>query len=71
MLKEAEEVSKDEEAPATPASAGPRKKAKTKIGNKYKKKKGKKSTGKGGKDDEEGYEVCSQLILFYYIQHFS
>jgi hypothetical protein len=65
MLKEAEEVSKDEEAPATPASVGPRKKAKTKIGNKYKKKKSKKATGKfPGKEDEEGYEVVNVQLPF-------
>ncbi|ODM89703.1 Chromodomain-helicase-DNA-binding protein Mi-2 [Orchesella cincta] len=61
MLKEAEEVSKDEEVQSV-KEAGPRKKAKTKIGNKYKKKKKTKTTSKfpGGKDDEEGFETDHQ-----------
>lgn len=56
MLKEAEEVeeiSKEEEAPSTPASVGPRKKAKTKIGNKYKKKSKGKKNATGKNEDEE------------------
>lgn len=53
MLKEAEEVSKEEEAPSTPASVGPRKKAKTKIGNKYRKKGKGKKPGAGKNEDEE------------------
>lgn len=58
MLKEAEEVSKDDEAgTSTPQ---PRKKAKTKIGTKHKKKKKPKTPGKG-KDDED-YEVRFTFI---------
>ncbi|XP_035705882.1 chromodomain-helicase-DNA-binding protein Mi-2 homolog isoform X3 [Folsomia candida] len=65
MLKEAEEVSKEEEAPSTPASVGPRKKAKTKIGNKYRKKGKGKKPGAGKNEDEEQEhqdycEVCQQ-----------
>lgn len=56
MLKEAEEVSKDEEvsAPSTPVVV-PRKKAKTKIGSSLKYKRKKKTAGKG--KDGEDYEV--------------
>lgn len=57
MLKEAEEVSKDEEVQAK--DVGPKKKAKTKIGNKYKKKKSKKATSR---TDEDGNEVSCILI---------
>jgi hypothetical protein len=46
MLKEAEVVSKDEGAPAPRRSLRLREKEKTKIGNKYKKKKSKEAAGK-------------------------
>jgi len=66
MLKEAEEVSKDEET-ASVATPQPRKKAKTKIGTKHKKKKTKKAPGKG-KDDEDyevSYVFCKLFLLSY------
>jgi chromodomain-helicase-DNA-binding protein 4 len=57
MLQEAEEASKPEE-PETPAEPAPRRKAKTKIGNKSKKKKKTKTTNKFPLGEgEEGYEV--------------
>jgi hypothetical protein len=59
MLKEGEEVSKDEEAPATPATVRPRKKAKTKMGKKYKKQK-----KFPRKKDEEVSEVVNVQLPF-------
>lgn len=57
MLQEAEEASKPEEVEA-PVEPVPRRKAKTKIGNKSKKKKKTKTTNKFPiGEGEEGYEV--------------
>jgi hypothetical protein len=65
MLKEAEVVSKDEEAPAPRRSMRLWERAKTKIGNKYKKKKGKRATGKFPvKEDEDGSEVVNVQLPF-------
>jgi len=67
MLKEAEDLSKDEaDAPTTPqpstSADAPKKKAKTKIGNKHRKK-AKKKPKVPGKEDEEGYEVKKVCML--------
>lgn len=62
MLKEAEEVEeKDEEVQVK--DPGPRKKAKTKIGNKYKKKSKKKVASK---TDEDGNEVRGVTKSYVY-----
>jgi chromodomain-helicase-DNA-binding protein 4 len=68
MLKEAEEASKDDEVAGPSTAPQPKKKAKTKIGNKYRKKKKTKTTSKfpGDKDEDEQTdhqdycEVCQQ-----------
>lgn len=73
MLQEAEEPSNNKAAQETAAPAGessdqpaqPRRKAKTKIGNKTKKKK--KVKGSGKPDGEEQYEVhlFTYFVIFF------
>lgn len=68
MLQEAEEASVKDASDEAPAEEGatteaPKKKAKTKIGNKSKKKKKTKTTSKfPSGEGQDGYEVCYKAI---------